>query len=139
MKKLVKESLNEISSDLRNGILDKMRDKGQEKRADKWEQHYAVMGGKNKINPPFNVGDIIKQKYTTDSENNLISGREEYEFVGMKGDLMLMKTLNSYAANSEDIFSAQAVKMNKKFGYKPEMRQTLQLHYMHADRFEVIK
>jgi hypothetical protein len=101
-------------------------------------EYYAIMGGKNTTNPPFNIGDIIKQRYTTDKDGNLIDGREEYEFVGMKGNMMLLKTLNSYAANGEDIFSDEAVKKNKKLGYKPEIGQTLQLHYMYADRFETI-
>jgi len=96
------------------------------------------MGGHNEKNPPFDVGDIIKQRYTTDRESNLIPGREEYEFVGMKGNMMLLKTMNDYAANGEDILSDEAVKMNKKLGYKPEIGQTLQLHYMYADRFEKI-
>lgn len=101
-------------------------------------EYYVVMGGKNMKNPPFNIGDIIKQRYTTDKNENLIDGREEYEFVGMKGDLMLIKTLNSYAVYGEDIFSEEAVKLNKKLGYKPEIGQILQLHYMYADRFQVI-
>ena len=99
---------------------------------------YKVYGGLNKNTKPFSIGDIIKQKYTTNSENNLIDGREKYEFTGMKDNMMLIKTLNSYAANSEDIFSDIAVKMNKKLGYKPEIGQTLQLHYRYADRFEIV-
>lgn len=104
------------------------------------EEYYMVMGGKNLINPPFNIGDKIKQRYTTDIEGNLISGRGEFEYVGMKGDLMLIKTLNIYAAHSEDIFSKEAVELNKKIGYNPEVGQTLQLGYIYiyADRFEVI-
>lgn len=102
-------------------------------------EYYAVMGGKNKIIPPFNIGDVIRQRYTIDTHGNLISGREEYEFVGMKDNVMLIKTLNSYAANGEDIFSDDVVEMNKKLGYKPEIGRVLQLHYMYADRFEVIK
>lgn len=101
-------------------------------------EYYSVMGGKNTTNPPFNIGDTIKQRYTTDKDGNLIEGREEYEFVGMKGNMMLLKTLNSYAANGEDIFSDEAVKKNKELGYKPEIGQTLQLHYMYADRFQLI-
>jgi len=101
-------------------------------------KYYAIMGGENTTNPPFNIGDIIKQRYTTDKDGNLIDGREEYEFVGMKGNMMLLKTLNSYAANGEDILSDEAVKKNKKLGYKPEIGGTLQLHYMYADRFETI-
>ena len=107
-------------------------------------EYYAHIGGKNKINPPFNVGDIIKQRYTTDSKGDLIDGREEYKFLGMldsytgSNNMMLLKTLNSYAANGEDIFSDIAVKMIKKGGYKPEIGQTLQLHYKYADRFKVI-
>lgn len=108
------------------------------KKQTKYE-YYAVTGGKNTINPPFNVGDIIKQRYTTDRNGDLTDGREKHEFIGMKGDMMLLKTLNSYAAYSEDIFSDLAVMKIKELGYNPGIGQTLQLHYMYADRYELIK
>jgi hypothetical protein len=116
MKELIKQVLREETSD----------------------SYYLVMGGKNKKNPPFNVGDKIRQKYTTNDSGSLVPGREEYEFVGMKDDMMLLKTLNKYATNSEDIFSSEAVKMNKKLGYKPQIGQILQLKYIYADRYERI-
>jgi hypothetical protein len=131
MSKEMREQINKVKN--WNQFLNEGKSK---KQLD--NEYYAVMGGKNTTNPPFNVGDIIKQKYTTDKDGNLIDGREEYEFVGMKGNMMLLKTLNSYAAKGEDIFSDEAVKKNTELVYKPEIGQTLQLHYMYADRFQTI-
>jgi len=102
------------------------------------EQYYLVYGGKNIKTPPFNVGDIIKQKYSLDDNDNIIEGKSKFEFVGMKGDMMLLKTLNISAAYSEDIINKMVLKQVKNAGYKPEIGQTLQLHYMYADRYEII-
>lgn len=98
-----------------------------------------LYGGNNKQNPPFNVGDKLKQIWRVDDNDNLIrDGREMVEFVGMKGDMMLLKTLNSYATHSEDTINPEVVKMSKKAGYKPIIGDVLQLHYMYADRYEVV-
>jgi hypothetical protein len=98
-----------------------------------------LYGGNNKQIPPYNVGDKLKQIWRIDDNNNLIKdGREIMEFVGMKGDMMLLKTLNSYAAHSEDIVNPEIVKMSKNIGYKPIIGDIIQLHYMYADRYEVI-
>ena len=61
------------------------------------------------------------------------------EFVGMKGDMMLLKTLNYYAAYSEDTINPEVVKNTKKLGYKPIIGDILQLHYMYSDRYEVVE
>jgi hypothetical protein len=61
------------------------------------------------------------------------------EFVGMKGDTMLLKTLNSYAVHSEDTMNPEVVKQAKKAGYKPIVGDILQLHYIYADRYEVFR
>lgn len=98
-----------------------------------------LYGGLNTKNPAFNVGDKLKQIWRIDENNNLAEGREMVEFVGMKGDLMLLKTLNFYAAHSEDTINPEVVKMSKKAGYKPEIGQVLQLHYMYADRYKILK
>jgi hypothetical protein len=105
------------------------------------KEYYAFRGGKNTNPNPFNIGDIIKQRYryTSDEDHTLIDGREKFEFVGMKGDMMLMKTLNIEAATSQDTWSEKAVKMNKKLGHNPEIGQIVQLHYMYADRFIVVE
>lgn len=98
-----------------------------------------LYGGNNKQNPPFNVGDKLKQIWRVDDENNLIKdGREMVEFVGMKGNMMLLKTLNIYAAHSEDTTNPYVVKLAKKAGFKPIIGDVLQLHYMYADRYEVV-
>jgi len=56
------------------------------------KESLLLYGGNNKQNPPFNVGDKLKQIWRVDDDNNLIKdGREMVEFVGMKGDMMLLK------------------------------------------------
>lgn len=94
----------------------------------------------NTTNPPFNIGDKLKQTWRLDDNGKLIKdGREMMEFVGMKGNMMLLKTLNSYAAHSEDTMDPEVVKQAKKAGYKPIIGDILQLHYMYADRYEIVK
>lgn len=98
-----------------------------------------LYGGLNTKIPPFNVGNKLKQIWRVDGNDNLIKdGREMVEFVGMKGDMMLLKTLNLYAAHSEDTVNSEVIKLSKKAGYKPTIGDTLQLHYMYADRYEVV-
>ena len=98
-----------------------------------------IYGGLNKKNPPFDVGDVVKQRWSIDNEGKLVEGKEIYEFVGMHGDLMLMKTLNYSAAHAEDTMDPVVIKMATKKGYKPEIGNVVQLHYMYADRFKVIE
>jgi hypothetical protein len=96
-----------------------------------------VYGGNNKQNPPFSVGDKLKQIYRFDDNGNIIKdGREMYEFVGMKGDRMLLKTLNIYAAHAKDIIDSE---MLRKFVPIYKIGTKLQLHYKHADRYEVVE
>lgn len=103
------------------------------------KESLLLYGGKNKKNPPFNAGDNLKQIWRIDDNDNLIKdGREMVEFVGMKGSMMLLKTLNSYAAHSEDTVNPTVVKMSKEAGYKPIIGDVLQLHYKYADRYEVV-
>jgi hypothetical protein len=104
----------------------------------KTKKHLKLYGGLNTKNPPFNVGDKLKQIWRLDDNDNLIEGREMVEFVGMKGDMMQLKTLNSFASHSEDTMNPEIVKMAKKDGYKPNIGDILQLHYKYADRYEVI-
>jgi len=104
------------------------------------KESLLLYGGKNKKNPPFNAGDKLKQIWRIDDNDNLIKdGREMVEFVGMKGSMMLLKTLNSYAAHSEDTVNPAVVKMSKEAGYKPIIGDVLQLHYKYADRYEVVE
>ena len=103
------------------------------------EEALKLYGGSNKKNPPFNIGDKLKQIWRIDDNDNLIKdGREMVEFVGMKDNMMLLKTLNNYAAHSEDTVNPDVVKVAKKAGYKPIFSDVLQLHYMYADRYELI-
>lgn len=102
--------------------------------------HLLIYGGNNKQNPPFNVDDKLKQIWRIDDNDNLIKdGREMMEFIGMKGDMMLLKTLNSYAAYSEDTMNPKMINKMKKSGFKPIIGTVAQLHYMYADRYEVVK
>ena len=97
-----------------------------------------LYGGNNKNNIPFNVGDKLKLIWRVVDGNLTKDGREMVEFVGMKGDMMLLKTLNSYAAYSEDIINPLILNQVKKSGFKPIIGDIKQLHYMYADRYEVI-
>jgi hypothetical protein len=97
----------------------------------KTKKTVLLYGGLNKKNPPFNIGDKIKQIWRVDDNNNIIKdGREMFEFIGMKGNMMLLKTLNSYAAHSEDTVNPEIVRQSKKAGYKPIIGDILQLHYI---------
>lgn len=111
----------------------------ENKSEEQLDYEYYLTGGKNTKNPPFNKGDIIKQKYRTDEDGNLFEGREEYEFLGMKGDMMLLKTLNTYAVYGEDFFPEEIINQIKEWGYKPKIGQTLQLHYIYADGYQLIQ
>lgn len=98
-----------------------------------------LYGGNNTQNPPFNIGDKLKQIYRVDDNGNLIrDGREMVEFVGMKGDVMLLKTLNSESAHSEDTINPLLLIQALGAGFKPTVGSITQLHYMYADRYEVI-
>lgn len=97
-----------------------------------------LYGGNNKQNPPFNVGDKLKQIWRINNDVLIKDGRAMFEFVGMNGDIMLLKTLNSYAAHSEDTVNPDIVRKAKKAGYKPIIGGIHQLHYMYADRYEVV-
>ena len=43
-----------------------------------------------------------------------------------------------YDAHSEDTLNPNIVKMAKKLGYKPEIGDVLQLHFMYANRYEIL-
>ena len=103
------------------------------------EEASLLYGGNNKQNPPFSVGDKLKQIWRVDGSNLIKDGRAEFEFVGMKGDLMLLRTLNSYAAYSEDTINPLVLEQVKKAGFKPIIGDIKQLHYIYADRYNVIK
>jgi hypothetical protein len=99
-----------------------------------------LYGGLNKNLQPFNIGDKIKQIYRLDDNDNLIKdGREEYEFIGMKGDVMLIKPLNTFALYGEDIMNKKIISKSKEMGYNPSLGNDIkQLHYKYADRFMVV-
>jgi len=98
-----------------------------------------LYGSLNKKNPPFNVGDKLQQIYRLDDNDDIVEdGRELHEFVGMKGDLMLIKCLNEAALYGYDTCRQEIVNHARKAGYKPILGNIRQLHYMYADRFKVI-
>ncbi len=87
----------------------------------------TLYGGQNKIKQPFAIGQKLKQK----------NGTEEYELVGYKGDLMLIKPLNESALYGYDTINPKIITQLKKRGFNPSDDHK-QLHYMYADRFEKI-
>lgn len=42
LTKIVKEVISELSPETRQSAIQKMKDKGQDRRADKWTQHYGT-------------------------------------------------------------------------------------------------
>lgn len=102
---------------------------------------YTILyGGLNTLNPPFEVGTVLRQTWRMDDAGNLVlDGREMVEFVGMRGDMMQLKTLNEAAAHSEDTVNPEVVELAKKRGFKPSVGSVTTLHYMYADRFTVIR
>ena len=105
----------------------------------KKELSIKIYGGLNTKNPPFSIGDKLKQIWRLDDDGEPIKdGREQNEFMGMRGGLMLLKTLNLSAAYNEDTMSSEVIRLSKKAGFNPGIGGITQLHYKYADRFEVI-
>jgi hypothetical protein len=107
------------------------------------EASQKIWGGKNKLNPPFNIGDKIRQTWRLNEYDELESGTEEYKFVGMTHDvIMLLEVLNKAAAFCEDTLNPIIISKNKELGIwddaNPLIGQILQLHFCYADRFAVI-
>lgn len=106
------------------------------------EASQKIWGGKNKVNPPFNLGDKIRQTWRLNEYDELEAGTEEYKFVGIKNDIMLLQTLNKAAAFCEDTLNPIIISKNKELGIwnddNPPIGQILQLHFCYADRFTVI-
>lgn len=102
------------------------------------EKYLKIYGGKNKKKPPFKKGDIIKQIWRLDENDNIIkAGREVFEYVGMQDDIMLIKTMNTAAVYSWDTLNPEIVKERMKHSRK-SVGDIFQLHYKYADRFSVI-
>ncbi len=103
------------------------------------EEALKLYGGLNKNKTPFSVGDKLKQIYRLDDSDNLVEdGTEEWEYVGQKGDMMLIKPLNEDALFSRNTANQEVVNIARSKGFKPSMDNVLQLHYKYADRFEVV-
>ena len=132
---IVKRVIKETKSNKDDSSI---QDKIKMKKISTEEEFRLLYGGNNKQNPPFNVGDKLKQIWRVDNNNLIKDGREEFEFVGMKDDLMLLKTLNIYASYSEDTINPLVLKQVKKAGFKPIIGDIKQLHYMYADRYDVV-
>ncbi len=115
--------------------------KNQKNNTKKSEQELFLLiyGGKNTKNPPFKIGDKIKQRYTINDKNEIKDGRELYEFMGMKDNMMLLKPLNSYAFYGEDIINPKIVKKLKRKKIAHTENSILQLYYMYSDRFKIVK
>jgi hypothetical protein len=110
-----------------------------EEKKSKHTDYYRIYGGKNKKNPPFEPGTKIKRKWRVDDDGEVIKdGREMYEFVRMDGNVMKLRPLNKEALYSQDTTHPEYIKKNQKAGYKPRYEDLVQLHYNHADAFEVV-
>ena len=110
-----------------------------EEKKSKFTDYDRIYGGKNKKNPPFEPGTKIKRIWRIDDDGNVIKdGRAMYEFVRMDGNVMKLKRLNKEALYDEDIMHPEYIKKHKKDGYKPRYEDLVQLHYTHADAFEVV-
>lgn len=110
-----------------------------EEKKSKYKDYYRIYGGKNKKNPPFKPGTKIKHIWRIDDDGNVIKdGKEMYEFVRMDGDMMKLRCLNKEALYSEDTSDPNSIKIQKNAGYNPKYDDLRQLHYRHADAFEVV-
>ncbi len=92
------------------------------------EEYYKIYGGKN-INPnPFPIGSKLRHR----------NGTEEVELISYKNELMILIPLNEAALYHYDTMNPDIIEFSKKKGYKPNMDNTTQLHYMYADRYIII-
>jgi hypothetical protein len=101
-----------------------------------------IYGGKNKINSPFNAGDNLRQIWRLNEQYILEDGTEEYKFIGIKDEIMLLEISNKAAAFREDTMNPFMISENKKRGIwdeaNPPIGEIVQLHFCYADRFKVI-
>jgi hypothetical protein len=104
------------------------------------ENYLLLYGGNNKNKNIFNVGDKIKQTHGSNSSGSIIlnGGTEEYEFVGYKGDLALLKSLNEAAKFAFDTVNPRILYDSIMAGYKPALGSITRLHYKFLDRFSKI-
>lgn len=103
------------------------------------DKFLLLYGGQNTMNPPFKEGDLLQQKYYLNSDNELVyGGKSNYEFMGMKGDMMLLKSLNDDALYGTETVNPRVINMAKRAGYKPDINSISKLHYMYADRFKIV-
>ena len=92
------------------------------------DENNPFYGGNNEDPKPFNVGDTIKR----------IGGSELFEIVGYKGNMILMKPLNTEALYGVDNIKPGVMNKAISLGYKPSYDRPLRVHYKYADEYKVI-
>jgi hypothetical protein len=98
-----------------------------------------LYGGSNTKNPPFNIGDKLKQIWRIDDNEYNIkkNGREFLEYLGMENNMMILKTLNTYAAYCEDTMTPDQIFLSRSNNIS-KTGKIFKLHYKFADRYIVI-
>jgi len=86
--------------------------------------------GNNTNKTPFPIGSKLRLK----------DGTEEWQLVGYKGDLMLMKPINEASMWGKDSLAPHIIENRKKISnapmYNPDI--AVQQHVMYADMYDVI-
>ena len=97
-----------------------------------------LFGGGNEKNPPFEVNDLIKQIWRYDENGDVIrDGRGKYRFLGMMGNMMMIRPTNYYGTTNIDR-NKHHPKITDKKGNKAVGGTTSVIHYRFADRFEKV-
>jgi hypothetical protein len=101
------QKLNEISSELRNNAISKMKDKGMYKRAEKWTQFYfdkSLADFKNK--EIFDGKEIIYDISLNDKDNTLEirhSSPRNQEYNRTRGMIVYRLTTDEYSIKDEEV------------------------------------
>jgi len=102
---LNEQKVNEISSELRNNVISKMKDRGMDKRAEKWTQYYldkSLTDFKNK--EIFDDKLIIYGFSLNDKDNTLdisYGSPRNQEYNRTHGTIVYYLTTDEYSINYE--------------------------------------
>jgi hypothetical protein len=102
---LNEQKVNEISSELRNNVISKMKDRGMDKRAEKWTQYYldkSLTDFKNK--EIFDDKLIIYGFRLNDKDNTLdisYGSPRNQEYNRTHGTIVYYLTTDEYSINYE--------------------------------------
>jgi hypothetical protein len=143
----MKHLFNDLSSEERHRILEMhkttssnnfLNEDSEPKDSKEINREARLFGGGNEKNPPFEVNDLIKQIWRYDENGDVIrDGRGKYRFLGMSGNMMLIRPTNYYATTNIDT-NRHHPKITDKKGNKAVGGTTSILHYRFADRFEKV-